>query len=156
MTINITFIMQMVFFTVFVWTCYRFIWPVLLNVMRERQETIAAGLENADTAARNVELAEQKVTESLQEARIEAQQIIDQARSQAAGMIEEARNEARTEGERLKAASLAEVDQEVNRVREQLRTEVSALAVNGAERILVAEIDRDKHSEMLSQLASEL
>lgn len=156
MNINITILWQSIFFLVFVWTCYRFIWPVLINAMRERQETIAQGLENAEKASRDVELADQKAAETLQQARSEAQQIIDQARGQASGMIEDARTEARAEGERLKSAALAEVDQEVNRVREQLRTEVAALAVSGAERILETEIDRDKHGEMLNKLATEL
>ena len=156
MNINFTIVMQSVFFIVFVWTCYRFIWPVLINAMRERQETIAQGLDNAEKAARDVELADQKAAETIQEARSEARQIIDQARSQAAGMIEDARDEARAEGDRLKATALAEVDQEVNRVREQLRTEVATLAINGAERILETEIDRDKHRQMLSRLVAEL
>ena len=71
-------------------------------------------------------------------------------------MIEEAKSDARAEGERLKEASLAEIDQEINRAKEALRAQVAALALIGAEKVLGATIDAEKHSEILNQLAAEL
>ena len=71
-------------------------------------------------------------------------------------MIEQARAEAREEGERLKQAATAEIEQDVNRVKEALRGQVATLAVEGAERILSASIDRRRHSELLDRLAAEL
>ena len=46
--------------------------------------------------------------------------------------------------------------QEVNRAKETLRAEVADLAVLGAERILEASIDRDRHDVLLDRVAAEL
>lgn len=156
MNINITLIWGSVAFLIFTWSCYYFIWPPIVSAIRARQQTIADGIENAETAARDLEQAEQQASEIMKNARQEAQSILDQARSQASAMIEAAKTEGREEGERLKAAGVAEIEQESNRIREALRSDVAALAVQGAERILESDIDADKHRAMLANLAAEL
>ena len=156
MDINMTLLGQTVTFIVFVWFCYKFIWPFLIEAMRERQKTIAEGLAAGEEAERSRESAQEEVADRLKEAQAEAQRIVDQARSQAAQMVEQARQDARDEGDRLKEAANAEIEQEFNRAREALRGEVAALAVQGAQRILEADIDRDRHGELLNRLAAEL
>ena len=156
MDINMTLLGQTVTFIVFVWFCYKFIWPFLIEAMRERQKTIAEGLAAGEEAERSRDSAREEVADRLKEAQAEAQRIVDQARSQAAQMIEQARQDARDEGDRLKEAANAEIEQEFNRARESLRGEVAALAVQGAQRILEADIDRDRHGELLDRLAAEL
>lgn len=156
MNINLTLIGQSFTFFVFIWFCWKFIWPPLLDAMHERQKTIADGLAAAEQAEKDLELAQERAADQLKEAKQEAQAIIDATRSRANQMIEEAKSDAREEGERLKEAAIAEIDQEINRAKEALRTQVAALALNGAEKVLGATIDADKHSELLNQLASEL
>lgn len=156
MNLNLTLFGQSFTFIVFVWFCYKFIWPFIIEAMRERQKTIADGLVAAERAQKDLELAQDRATEQLRDAKGEAQQIVDQARAQAAQMIEQAKQDAREEGERLKEAAVAEIAQEVNRAKEGLRTQVAALAVQGAERILDASIDRGQHGVLLDKLAAEL
>ena len=156
MNLNLTLIGQSITFVIFVWFCYKFIWPFILEAMRERQKTIGEGLAAAERAEKDLELAQDRATQELREARGEAQQIIEQARGQAAQMIEQAKTDAREEGERLKEAAVAEIEQEVNRAKEALRGQVASLAVQGAERILDASIDRGQHAALLDKLASEL
>ena len=156
MTLNLTLIGQSLTFLVFVWFCWKFIWPPLINAMRERQKAIADGLASAERAERDLELAQDRATDQLRDAKEEAQKIIEQARHQANQMIEAAKNDARAEGERLKEAQVAELEQEVNRAKEALRGQVATLALVGAERVLGATIDADKHNQLLQQLASDL
>lgn len=156
MNINWTFIGQSLTFFVFVWFCWKYIWPPIMTAMRERQAAIAEGLSASERAARDLELAQDRATEQLREAKEEAQRIIEQARGRANQMIDEAKNDARLEGERIKEAARAEVEQEVNRAKEALRGQVATLAVAGAEKVLGATIDADKHSVLLNQLAAEL
>lgn len=156
MNINLTLIGQTITFIVFVWFCYKFIWPFLIEAMRERQKTIADGLAAGERAEQDLEQAKQRAARTLSEARGEAQRIVDQARGQAAQMIEQAKLDAQAEGARLKEAAAAEVEQEANRAREALRADVAGLAVAGAERILRASIDRERHAALLNDLAAEL
>ena len=70
--------------------------------------------------------------------------------------MDEAKDQAREEGQRIIANANAELEQEVNRAKEALRTQVSASAVAGAEKILEGSIEQAANEEMLNKLASEL
>jgi len=154
--INATLIGQIIAFAVFVWFCMKFVWPPLINSMEERAKKIADGLDAANRAERDLKLAQEKVGSQLREAKEQAAQIIEQANKRATQIIDEAKESARTEGDRLKVAAQAEIDQEVNRAKETLRSQVSALAVAGASKILETSIDLEKHDALLNQLAQEL
>lgn len=156
MSINLTMIGQLISFALFAWICMKFIWPPLIGIMRERQQTIAAGLEQAGEAARQLEQASDAATQQLEQAKTQSAELIDQANKRASQIIEEAKTVAGEEGERLKKAAQAEIEQEINRAKEQLRSQVSMLALQGAEKILEASIDRDTHQEMLNRLAAQL
>jgi F-type H+-transporting ATPase subunit b len=156
MSINWTFWGQSLTFIVFVWACWKWIWPLLIDAMRERQEAIAEGLASAERAAKDLELAQERATDQLKEAKEEAAGLIEQARTRANQMIEEAKNDARAEGERLKEAARAEIEQEVNRAKETLRTQVAGLALAGAEQVLGETVDAQRHSALLEKLAAQL
>ena len=156
MNINWTLFGQSATFILFVWACWHFIWPPLIAAMRERQQTIADGLAQSERAAKDLELAQDHATEQLRIAKEEAAQLLDQARGRANQMIEEAKNEAKVEGERIREAARADIDQEVNRAKETLRAQVASLAVSGAERILGDTIDADRHNRLLDELAADL
>jgi len=156
--VNITFTLfaQSLTFLVFVWFCRRYIWPPLINAMRERQKTIADGLAASERAAKDLALAKEGAAGQLRQAKEEARQIIEQARNRAVIMIEDAKNDAKAEGERQKEAARAEIDQDVNRAKEKLRAQVAALALAGAEKILQSSVDRSQHAQLLEKLAAEL
>lgn len=156
MNLNYTMIGQSITFFLFVWFCWKFIWPPLINAMRERQTTIAEGLAAAERASLDLELAQERVSDQLKEAKEEAAQLIEQARKRANSMIEEAKDDAREEGERLKEAAKADIELEMNRAKEALRTQVATLVVSGAERVLGESIDAQRHSRLLEQLATDL
>ena len=151
-----TLIGQSIAFLIFAWFCWKFIWPFLINAMRERQETIAKGLEDAARAERDLEHAQARADEALNEARAEARGIVDEARAQAAQMVENAKSEAEAERERILAAAQADVAHEMNRAKETLRLQVADLAVAGAEKVLEASIDRSRHDALLNKIAAEL
>jgi len=154
--INLTLIGQSITFLIFVWFCMKFVWPVIRNAMDERQKRIDDGLSAAERAHRDLELAQDKVSHQLKDAKVEAASIIEQANRRAAQIIDEAKEKAREEGVRLKAAAQSEIEQEVNRAREQLRAQVGALVVAGAERILGRAVDESAHRDIVDKLAQEL
>lgn len=156
MNLNFTIFGQSIVFVIFVWFCLKYIWPLLISAMRERQQSIADGLEAAERAEKDLELAQRGAADHIKEARDEAGEIIEQARRRAVQMIEEAKLQAREEGDRVKEGAEAEIEHSVNRAREELREEVATLAVAGAERILSETIDRERHRALLDQLAAEL
>ena len=124
--------------------------------LEEREQKIADGLQAADRAEHDLELAKEKVKQQLHEAKQEAAAIIDQANKRAAQIVDEAKEQAREEGQRIIAGANAEIEQEVNRAKEALREQVAAIAINGAEKILEQSVDQAANEEMLNKLASEL
>lgn len=156
MNINATIIGQSLSFLFFVAFCWRFVWPAIIGVMVERENRIAAGLDNADKAGRDLELAKEEAAKKLRTAKEEAAAIIDQANKRAGQIVEEAKEQAHAEGDRLKAAAQAEIDKEKSRAREELRKQLSSLVLVGAERVLQSSIDAKQHGDMLDKLAAEL
>ena len=156
MHINMTLIGQSITFLIFVWFCMKFVWPVIRNAMDARTQQIAEGLSAAERAHRDLELATARGCSQQKDAKVEAASIIEQANRRAAQIIDEAKDRARDEGDRIKASAQAEIEQESNRAREQLRAQVGALAVAGASRILGRAVDESAHRDIVDQLAQEL
>jgi F-type H+-transporting ATPase subunit b len=154
--LNLTLIGQTIAMIVFVWFCMKFVWPPIVAIIEERQTQIADGLAAAEKGSRSLEEAEVQIASIVEDARGQARQIVDQANQRANGIVEEAREGAVKERDRILASAQAEVEQEVNRARDELRGQVAAIAVAGAEKILAREIDGNAHRELLDQLAGEI
>jgi F-type H+-transporting ATPase subunit b len=154
--INATIIGQTIAMIVFVWFCMKFIWPLIIEMLEERQTQIADGLAAADKGNRALEEAEVEKTSILDAARGQAREIIDQANTRGSSIVDEARTEAGSEKDRILDSAQAEIEQEANRAREELRGEVGSIAVAGAEKILRREIDAADHKDLLDKLAAEI
>ena len=156
MAINLTLLGQLIAFAIFTWFCMKFVWPPITAAMDARQKKIAEGLDAAGRAERDLKLAQEKAADMLRETKQTAAEIIEKANKTANEIVEEAKQQARAEGERLLAGAKAEIDLEVNRVKDDLRKQVSVLAIAGAEKILGSAVDAKAHNDLVEQLATEL
>ena len=156
MDINMTLLGQTIAMVVFVWFCMKFIWPPLLEAIEERQEKIAEGLAAADMGQESLEKAKAEAESIIDDARKQATSILDQANARANEIVADGKADGVKERDRQLAAAKAEIEQETNRAREELRGQVSAIAVASAEKILEREIDGKQHEDILGKLAAEL
>ena len=156
MNINATLIGQSIAFLIFVWFCMKFVWPPITGALAERKKKIAEGLEAAERGLQSQEQAQAQVQVQLTEAKQQASEIINQAQKRANEIVEEAKGAATQEGERIKAAAHSDIEKEINRAKEQLRSQVSTLAVAGAEKVLNKEINADAHRAVLDDLAAQI
>ena len=101
MNINATLIGQSVAFLIFVLFCMKYVWPPIITALQERQKTIADGLDAANRAARDLELAHEKVGQQLREAKAQAAAIIEQSKQTAAQLVQEAREKGRAQAARM-------------------------------------------------------
>jgi F-type H+-transporting ATPase subunit b len=154
--INLTLVIQMVVFLALVWFTMKFVWPIILGAMNEREQKIAAGLAAAEQGQKDLSEAKSRAEDVIKEARTRALAIESQARTQANQIIEEARKAASLEGEKELAKAKSQIELESNRARDSLRGQVVSLAVAGARRVLEKEIDSKAHGELLDQLAAKL
>jgi len=154
--INMTLIGQSIAMLVFVWFCMKFIWPPIMSAIEERQTEIADGLAAAERGQQSLDKAKAEADEIVGDARKQATSILDQAHARANEIVADGKSDGVKERERQLAAATAEVEQETNRAREELRGQVSAIAVASAEKILQREIDSKAHEDILGKLAAEL
>jgi F-type H+-transporting ATPase subunit b len=154
--INMTLLGQSIAMLVFVWFCMKFIWPPIMNAIEERQTKIADGLAAAERGQKSLDDAKSEAGKIIGDARKQATGILDQAHARANEIVAEGKAEGVKERERQLMAARAEMEQEVNRAREELRGQVSAIAVASAEKILRREIDGKAHEDILTRLAAEL
>ena len=156
MNINLTLIGQSIAFIVFVWFCLKFIWPPIISALNERRQKIADGLAAADEGLKAREKAEAEVAQELQQVRDQAKDIIANAQKRGDQIVEESKSSARSEGDKLIEQAKGEIDQQINEARETLRKEVVTLALSGAEKVLMKEVDATVHAEVLDKLAAQL
>ena len=151
-----TLIGQSIAMIVFVWFCMKFIWPPILEAIEERQQQIADGLAAAEQGEERLEQARAESDEIVADARRQATSILDQAHARANEIVADGKSDGVKERDRQLSAAKAEIEQEANRAREELRGQVSAIAIASAEKILNREIDGKAHDDILGKLAQEL
>lgn len=156
MDINLTLVIQGLAFFAVAWLVMKFGWPHIMAAIEERQQKIAEGLAAADRSQKDLAQTQEKVNEALKEARVKANEIIEQAHHRANAIVDQAKTDAVVEATRLKALADADILASANRAREDLRKQVSLLAVTGAEKLLRREIDASAHKALLDELAAQL
>ena len=156
MNINLTLIAEAIVFVAFIWFCKRYVWSPIITALHDRKSQIADGLAAAERGQQEHELAEKRAVETLKEAKEQASEIIAKAEKRASDIVDESKNDARAEGERLLAAAKAEIEQEMQRAKETLRADLSAIVVSGAEKILEREVDAAAHDDMIKKLAAQI
>lgn len=156
MNINLTLIGQLISFGVFVWFCYKFIWPPIVNAMDERRNKISAGLAAAEDAEKSLAEAQVRSDDLTKEAKQQSLDIISDAKKRAADMIEEAKADAKIEAERQIAMAKSEIEQESQRAKDELRKSISNLVLAAATQVVEREVDDKAHSELLDKLSKQL
>ena len=156
MDINATIIGQFITFAILVWFTMRYVWPPITKAMHDREKKIAAGLEAAERSKRELEMAEHKVFSILRDAKVQASQIIEQANLHASTLVDEAKAQARQEGQRIVEMAQGEIDRQVSKAKEALRSQLATLAIAGAEKIIQHNLDPSIHHDLLNNLAAEI
>ena len=156
MSLNATLLIQMTVFAVVVLFSMKFIWPMIMEAIEERNKSISDGLAAAEQGQKKLSEAETEVNALIKEAKQQASTILDQANTRASGIVESAKSEGTSEREKIISTAHDEAQQEATKLRESLRKEVAGLAISGAEKILTREINTADHKQMLDKLAEKL
>jgi F-type H+-transporting ATPase subunit b len=155
LTLNGTLIAQLLIFLLMVLALYRLAWGPVLTALETRRRRIAEGLEAAEEAKRQRQLAEQEYREKLEEARREGQALIDQVMKRGEVLRQELEAKAKEQADQVIARARAEIQAERQRAVQELRTQVADLAVLAAERIVGESLDQRKHRELIERVIQE-
>lgn len=133
-----------------------FLYKPICNMLDSRKQEVVDNLNSAEEAKLEAQKLRDSYTEQIQNARNEAQDIINQATKIGEQTKADILNEAREEAERMTARAQAEIVREKNEALEEIRNEVADLAVMAASKVVGRTIDAADHREMVDNFVKEV
>jgi F-type H+-transporting ATPase subunit b len=156
MNINATLLAQAVVMIVFVAICWKYIYPPILEIMQEREKKISDGLEAAKKADDSLEEAKLAFDKEMDQAKIEAAEILKKANVRATQIVGDASSKAEVEAEKIMASASTTIENDTNKAKEELRQQMSDIIIDTTQKILGDEISAEKHDDILKKAAKEL
>jgi len=154
--LNGTLIAQIVNFLILVGILTKFAYKPLMQALEERQNKIAASIDSAERDKQEAEELKISYQEQLAQARVQAQAIVEKAEKLAEEAKEEILQEARVESARI----LKNVQEEVARERAlaltQLKSEVVALSMAAAAKIIEKNMDNEINANLVASFIEQL
>jgi len=142
-------------FVVFLAIIWTFAFKPIQRMLAERQSRIEQGLADAEQARKDRESAESERLAALQEARREANDIINRAQKVAQDSRDADIAATKAELERMRERATAEIDAEKQRAIGELRGEVADLALAAASRVVGVTISTDRERRLVQEFLAE-
>ena len=140
---GLLFWMTITFLVVF-FLLWKFGFPVITGMVKERQAFIDESLKKAHEANERLANIQKEGESILQEAREKQAQILKEAAETRDAIVEQAQTKARSEGARLLDGAKAAIEQEKKAAIADIRQQVAALSVEIAEKVLRQNLKDDK------------
>ena len=149
-------IFQIVNFLLLLYLLNRFLFQRVLQILDERTARIRKGLEDAEAAERDRQLAQAEREAALDEARKEAQAMLARANKIAEDTRSEILDKARTESEALIARAREEITAEKDKAMSELRGHVADLALDAAGKLVRAQMSGDTQRRLVDDFLAEV
>jgi F-type H+-transporting ATPase subunit b len=143
-------IIQIIAFIVIYVLLSRFLYDPLTNVLRNRRARIEKALEDSAVAANARRNAEAEIEKLLADARVDAQRVIEEARSRGEEVAATIEAEARTEADAIRAEARSRGNEERDRQLADLRSQVVAIAVAMSQRLIGETLDEQRQQALVS------
>ena len=145
------FIWTILTFLVLVTLLAKFAWRPLLQALDSRQELIRKSLDEAQQARMELERLHDESAQILRQARVDAEAVIVQTRSDAAKLREELRQKAKAEADGIVRNAERQIQLETQRALQQLRHEAADLSVMIASKILQRNMTREDNERLIEE-----
>ena len=132
-----------------------FAWPKILTALKEREEKIAGDIEGAETARKEAESRLTTLGKKLDDAKAEANAIIDEGRSDAENLRNEILEEGRKEVDALRSRVTREIELAKDKAVDELRKEAIELSFELARRVVEKAIEPKEHVELVDRFIAE-
>ena len=135
---------------------YKWVFPQANTMLDERRAKIQGQLEQAEATHQEAEQLRTQYAQQLSEARADADRIREEAREEAERIRTERVAAAEEEAESILAAARQEAQAERGRVVADLRSQVAAISVDLAGKIVQRELDVERHRDLVDRYINEL
>ena len=143
-------------FVIVCWLLQKFAYKPIIDVLEERRQKIAEGLQNAEKIKQQLADAETRHAEILARANGEAQKMIEEARASAAAIAEKRQQDAIAEAESIIAKAKEAIELERTRVFAELRGEVARLVVATTGKVLAKVLTDDDQKRLMDEATREI
>lgn len=147
---------QIANFLLLLWLLNRFLFSRVVGMLDERSSRISKGLEDAETAARDRELARAEREAAVAEARKEAAEMLASANKIATDTRNEILAEARTEAEKVTERAREEINAEKERAMADLRAQVADLALEAAAKLVRSDMNATTQRRLVEEFLAEV
>ena len=127
----------------------KFAWRPLLQALETRQQAIRKALDDAQQAKQELERLNAESAQIVARARVEADGIISQSRSDGERLREEIRQKARAEADNIVKNAEGQIQLETTRALEQIRHEAVDLSVTIASKILQRNLSKADNERLI-------
>lgn len=128
-------LLQSIAFLILLALLSKFVFPVLMKMIDDREAKIAEGQKAAEEATKQAEATKGDVAKLLKEARKEAAEIVATAKDQANKMASDSDKKAKERAERIVAAAHEDITKKVDAARKTLRNETLELVAQATEKV---------------------
>jgi len=132
-----------------------FLFKPVLKMLDERATRTREAMELADTTKKEFEQARETVGKQIEKGRQEAQAIIAQAVQAGERLKEESREEARKQAQAIVDRTRAELEAERDKILGDLRREFVDIAIAAAEKVIKETLDKEKHRRLIEETLRE-
>jgi len=144
-------------FGVIVFVLKKFAWKPILATLKEREEGIQHALDAAKRAKEEMATLQSNNERILNEAKLERDQLIKEAREMKDSIIAEAKSKANIEAERLLTSARETINNEKLAAITELKNQVATLSLEIAEKILKEELSsKDKQKALITSLLADV
>ncbi len=147
--------LQLVAFLILVWLLGKFVYPVFLKIVDERQAKVEEGVKAAENAEKKAGEAQAKIEESLKTARSEAADIVSTAKAEATRMIEKAETDAKKRSDRIVAEAHESLEKDVIAARKALHNETLNLVAQATEKVVGKTVSSKVDESLISAAVKE-
>jgi F-type H+-transporting ATPase subunit b len=147
---------QIVNFLIVLLLLKKFALKPILQVLKERQTTIAESIKNAEAAQKALDSATEKEKEILQKAASEAKNTLSDAKNQATEIAKESEEKTREQVERMIQDAHKKIEKQTEDAEKQLATKVAVLASDMLKTSLKGLIDEKDQTQVIEKAEKNL
>ena len=146
-----------IIFVVFFFLLAKFAWKPILGAVKSREESINNALASAEAARREMQDLTANNERILQEARAERDVMLKEAREMREKMIADSKVDAQAEGARMIEQAKTAILAEKNAAMSELKSQVSTLSLEIAEKLLKSELaNKDSQKQLVEKMLGDV
>lgn len=151
-----TFLVQIIAFTLFVLICMKWIWPPIINALNERQKNVLDSYEKIKEADQKLELANNEAAQIKNEALLKAQETISSALKQKSIIMEQATEEAKSTKQKIIDSAKAEIESEKIKAKEALKKDIASLVLLTSEKFISNNVNTQKNKNLVDEILDDM